>query len=835
MGLLDFLKRDERPSGLSAERAADYEAAERLLREYLKHSPMNAFYQQTKPESVKAGRDILGSAPGVHAAVVHQTLATARRGDWTMAYRLRPLFTALLRRHLPFEEAELRDMLCLLSDAGLNFTVLPTYAILKQVERFVEAQGLSLALNANLVRLRESLVGTDAESFKICTAINKMLGAAASFQLADSGEPWASVALADLAGMTQDERAKWEALLAHALASEAAKPSSKWLAEAKRLTEAIEHETFRDRALAWLGRVNLVLPVTMTMHQQSYKDYEESQRVGRLVSHNSGVLKGLVWCARLFEDDETFVRALGTLGETAFKKSPGYGARSAKVGNACVATLAALPGMLPVAQLSRLKLKVKYPAVLALIDKTLEEAAKRAGLPKEDLEELSVPTFGLDSNGERREELGDCTAVLALGETGTVDLRWLGKDGQALKSLPAEVKREHLDTLKGLKQAKDDLGKMLPAQRDRLERLLLTDRAWPVSVWRERYAEHPLLANLTRRLIWHVKDGERSALGMWREGRIVDVADAPLDWLSGETQVRLWHPIGFAPDEVLAWRRFLEERQIVQPFKQAHREIYVLTDAELNTQTYSNRFAAHILKQHQFSALCRERGWQYALHGGFDGGDVPTLTLPRHGLRVEFWVEGALDDRVTDSGISMYIATDQVRFYAIDSPQPLPLTEVSALVFTETMRDVDLFVGVCSVGNDPQWQDGGTQGDATRDYWRGFSFGDLNASAQTRRDVLTRLLPRLKIAPRCALEGKFLKVRGELRTYKIHLGSGNILMEPNDHYLCIVPGRSSEDKGEAVLLPFEGDRTLSVILSKAFLLADDKAIKDTTITRQIKG
>jgi hypothetical protein len=36
-----------------------------------------------------------------------------------------------------------------------------------------------------------------------------------------------------------------------------------------------------------------------------------------------------------------------------------------------------------------------------------------------------------------------------------------------------------------------------------------------------------------------------------------------------------------------------------------------------------------------------------------------------------------------------------------------------------------------------------------------------------------------------------------------------------------------------VFLPFEGDATLSIILSKAFLLAEDKRIKDTTITRQL--
>lgn len=77
-----------------------------------------------------------------------------------------------------------------------------------------------------------------------------------------------------------------------------------------------------------------------------------------------------------------------------------------------------------------------------------------------------------------------------------------------------------------------------------------------------------------------------------------------------------WHPIASPADEVLAWRVFLEARGIVQPFKQAHRETYTLTDAERATGTYSNRFAAHVLRQHQLAALAQERGWAYHLQGG---------------------------------------------------------------------------------------------------------------------------------------------------------------------------------------------------------------------------
>jgi hypothetical protein len=146
--------------------------------------------------------------------------------------------------------------------------------------------------------------------------------------------------------------------------------------------------------------------------------------------------------------------------------------------------------------------------------------------------------------------------------------------------------------------------------------------------------------------------------------------------------------------------------------------------------------------------------------------------------------------------------------------EPLSFDQVPPLVFSEVMRDVDLFVGVASVGNDPNWSEGGPEG-RYRAYWQSYAFGDLSATAQTRKVLLETLIPRLKIAKRCTLADKYLVVKGDLRTYKIHLGSGNILMSPNDQYLCIVPGRGSTNKSaESVFLPFEGDNTLSIILSK---------------------
>ncbi|WP_372510383.1 DUF4132 domain-containing protein [Actinomadura madurae] len=87
-----------------------------------------------------------------------------------------------------------------------------------------------------------------------------------------------------------------------------------------------------------------------------------------------------------------------------------------------------------------------------------------------------------------------------------------------------------------------------------------------------------------------------------------------------------------------AWRDLLVERRIRQPFKQAFREIYLLTPAEEETRTYSNRFAAHLVHYRRMFALFRARGWTSRLLGPWDGGgsDEATRTLAAGEWRVRF-------------------------------------------------------------------------------------------------------------------------------------------------------------------------------------------------------
>ncbi len=467
-----------------------------------------------------------------------------------------------------------------------------------------------------------------------------------------------------------------------------------------------------------------------------------------------------------------------------------------------------------------------------------------------------MPSYGLEEVGLRHQVFDGYRAELIV--TGSdADLKWFDTKDKPLKSVPAKVKSDHKEEWSELQQALKDIQAMLPAQRDRIDSMFLMQKTWPLGQWRERYLDHPLIGTIARRLIWFV-DGTAA---LFVDGRATDAQGAPIE--HGQTaEITLWHPVGRGVNEVVAWRRRLEELEITQPFKQAHREIYLLTDAERNTRTYSNRFAAHIIRQHQFNALCAARGWKNKLRLMVDADFPPAFkVLPQWGLRAEFWVEGIGQDYgsdTNDSGVFLRLATDQVRFHRLEAAQhaahaagggygsraggpgagdinePVPLEQIPALVFSEIMRDVDLFVGVASVGNDPTWQDGGPEG-LFQNYWQAYSFGQLSGTAVTRKQALERLIPRLKIADRCSFSERFLVVRGRKRTYKIHLGSGNILMEPNDQYLCIVPDSRSRTRQEDLFLPFEGDNTLSIILSKALLLADDTKIRDPTIVRQIDG
>jgi hypothetical protein len=744
------------------------------------------------------------------------------------------------RLRLAFTPNQFAELLKLAETAGSlpqRMAMLPN--LLGAIERTTGSGSLLPEHRQLLARIRQQLTVADKPQKKAADKLISRIDALCDDSILTRLKPdggWADGLRAWVEAQNPGARGPWNALLREAAAVRPEPPVTDWRESTISGLSLSEADFAADRrarlargpAAAWrermtehvnhVGRANLVRVLRQVL--TAVPGSKPSTMVQQ--STNREMLRGLLWLCADVADAE-LVQSIVAAAKFFYRNNSPLGEASAVV-------LCQMGTSTSAAGLTALAQTVRSEGQRTFVETAREMLAEKLGVDPTD---VGVPSFGFTEFGVLKREFGEARVELRIGESRAVEIAWFKSDGTPVKSVPAAVKREHGDEVEALKATAAGVREALGGLAGRLESSWLTGKTWQFENWRVQLIDHFVAGTLGRRLIWTFEEGKRQAAGLWQESGLIDFRGRKLR-PPGGTTVSLWHPMSASVDEIRAWRDRLEAAGVMQPFKQAHREIYILTAAERATGTYSNRFAAHILRQAQFRQLAKIRGWKADLVGPWDGGESQHAErrLPRWRLRAEFWVQGAGEEIQT--GFT-YIATDQVRFYRLeaseDNAEPLPLADIPPLIFCEVMRDVDLFVGVCSVGNNPNWADGGPGGQH-RDYWHRYAFGELGATAQTRRALLETLVPRLKIAKRCKVLDRFLQVKGDLHTYKIHLGSGNILMSPNDRYLCIVAKQA--EGVERVFLPFEGDGKLAEILSKASLLAEDTKIKDPTIVSQLK-
>ncbi|MGW5354345.1 DUF4132 domain-containing protein [Streptomyces sp. NPDC004031] len=654
-------------------------------------------------------------------------------------------------------------------------------------------------------------------------------------------------------------------LLAHCVSLEQVRAGVRWRARAAELVGAAPRGAEAVRALV-AGFAEL--PEGRAVMRWTYG--EVGRMKGLTGRANACLVRGLLWVlADLAAADagaggEEAVRLIAECARNAGTGTGGKGgqSRGEQVANTAVVVLGGFDGGLgavAVGELGSLRRTVAHQGVLKKAERAQREMAARSGLAPSQLRERAVPTAGLDGEHRREVALPDgTTAVLAADTSGRASLTFVTAAGRRVAAPPASAKREAAGEVARLREELKGLRKLLAAERVRLEELLAAGVSWSGADWQRCYADHPVVGAQAKALLWEVRPAENDradggaddrAEGEhgWRAGLperagagwVLAGADGTAVPVGGTDRVRLWHPLRAEVAEVAAWRTEVTERQLRQPFKQVFREIYPLTPAEEATGGYSNRFAAHVLRLGQARSLMAARGWSSKHLGHWDGGaegeavrEIPATGPVGWRARFDYQL---VDEVRPESGLAEVCSTNRVRFErqaaAGKSWVPVALAEVPPLVLSETLRDVDLFVGVASIAGDPQWRDA-VEGRLAA-HWDAAAFGELPQSAEVRKEALARLLPRTRIADRVELAGRFLRVRGDRASYRIHLGSGNVLVEPHDAYLCIVPARQQGAAGR-VFLPFEEDGgMLAVVLSKAFLLADDASITDPTITRQL--
>ncbi|UFH60293.1 DUF4132 domain-containing protein [Sulfurovum mangrovi] len=725
------------------------------------------------------------------------------------------------------------DYLVVLLEKKAKHHFIPSKSILRLVERKYQDKVLPKKITSALKSFKKLHQNFYTDEKDVIARIELLLhGHQPQERKIKKVDLWTATYLENIEAQKPEIQNHFNALLDMSNAS-SAKPSKKWMKDSSVILEKIGQARYVDFMLKILGSIGG--KADFEIRDTSYYGQVYTLDPRTIVTEYNHYLRSLIWaCGSI--DDKALTAALGEAAQMCFKKIPGHGPLSPKIGNASLFSLSSIATEDAIYEITRLSTLVKHPSTKKQIEKTLEHLSEKTGLSQDELNERSIPDYGFSPDRTLTKQIGERTTILTLSGVEKVTQTWLKENNKSQKTTPKEIKEQYPDELKALRTLIKSIKETTKSVKSLLERHYAKPRRLELDIWKQYYYQHPLVWSVAKPLIWcfEKKDGSRVE-GIERDEGFVDVDGKPIA-LKEVTHVSLWHPIESSTETVREWRQFILQNAIRQPFKQAHREVYVLTDAEIATETYSNRFASHILKQHQFNALLSQRGWHYTLQGEWDSYNTPYLETTV-GYRVEFWVEPIIDKAyVNEMGIYLYLTTDQVKFYSNEEGEYVNLSEVPKKVFSEVLRDIDLFVSICSIGSDPNWVDSGPEAHGMmNDYWSSFSFGELSESAKTRRELLEDLIPMLAIADQCSLSDRFLVVKGKLRTYKIHIGSSNIQMEPDNQYLCIVQDRSMGLKGDKVMLPFEDDNMLSLILSKAFLLANDDKIKDKTILSQIRS
>ena len=151
--------------------------------------------------------------------------------------------------------------------------------------------------------------------------------------------------------------------------------------------------------------------------------------------------------------------------------------------------------------------------------------------------------------------------------------------------------------------------------------------------------------------------------------------------------VRVLHPLALRQAGTLErWDAWYGRRWFRQPFRQIRRELYRPNADDLTTVTYSGRFAGEVVRWDQSRTLLESRGWVR----------VTKMSAERTFRRAK--LRAHLEFRTPESrGFSKYdVMLHRIYFLPPGEQSPsranpgLPVREVDPLVFSETLRDVDL-------------------------------------------------------------------------------------------------------------------------------------------------
>lgn len=388
--------------------------------------------------------------------------------------------------------------------------------------------------------------------------------------------------------------------------------------------------------------------------------------------------------------------------------------------------------------------------------------------------------------------MGDVTIRLNVDENGKAEII-CEKAGKAFKSVPAKYKKDELNLRMG--EVKKQLTEQYRRTRQMLEQAM-EDRTVFLASELDGLKENPVVLPLISRLVF----ASGKNLGFFEDMKLTAAGGKAVK-LKPESELIVAHPIDlYNSGSWSEYQKELFERQLVQPFKQVFRELYVKTAEEKEAFT-STRYAGNQVQPAKTVSCLKTRRWVADVEDGLQKVYYKENIIARIYALADWFSPADIESPTLE----------WVDFFDRKIGKQLCIKDIPDIIFSEVMRDVDLAVSVAHAGGvDPETS---------------------HSTIEMRRAICEFTMPLFRL-DNVRFEKSHAFITGKRADYSIHLGSGVVHLQGGP-MINVLPVHS-QHRGK-LFLPFvDEDPKTAQIISEILLFAQDDKIKDPFILDQIK-
>ncbi len=203
-----------------------------------------------------------------------------------------------------------------------------------------------------------------------------------------------------------------------------------------------------------------------------------------------------------------------------------------------------------------------------------------------------------------------------------------------------------------------------------LASVMCTQRTFTATQFRERFVVHPLLRHLGRRVVWSANPGDASfTFRIAEDGTFADVEDKAV--ALGERAITVVHPILMDQAKRAAWQALLSDYQLMQPFPQLSREVYIRAPEEIGEHDVKRAVGIETSRGRLFQL--GRRGWRARFDD--DGMTEYSRTLPC-GAIGRFQVTPAVSLHGSGAKNEVFTITLARSSYALERLPPIDYSEL---------------------------------------------------------------------------------------------------------------------------------------------------------------